>query len=76
MGIPAGFLIAKTKKYKWMYITGYAIMTVAMFIMRGFTKDTPPGTEQRRRPRSRSQTGFPGRRDWHGRCASDGHHHP
>lgn len=41
MGIPAGFILAKTKKYKWMYITGYAIMTVAMFIMWGFTKDTP-----------------------------------
>lgn len=41
MGIPAGFILAKTKKYKWMYITGYAIMTVAMFIMYTFTKDTP-----------------------------------
>jgi MFS family permease len=41
MGIPAGFILAKTKKYKWMYITGYAIMTVAMFIMWTFTKDTP-----------------------------------
>jgi MFS family permease len=42
MGIPAGFLLAKTKKYKWMYIAGYAIMTVAMFIMWSFTKNTPP----------------------------------
>jgi len=42
MGIPAGFMLAKTKKYKWMYIAGYAILTVAMFIMWGFTKDTPP----------------------------------
>jgi hypothetical protein len=26
MGVPAGFLLAKTKKYKWMYIPGYAIL--------------------------------------------------
>ncbi|MBN1453831.1 MAG: MFS transporter [Anaerolineales bacterium] len=42
MGIPAGFLLAKTKKYKWMYIIGYAILTVALFIMWSFTKNTPP----------------------------------
>jgi len=42
MGIPAGFILAKTRKYKWMYIAGYAIMTVAMFVMWSFTKDTPP----------------------------------
>ncbi len=41
MGIPAGLLLAKTKKYKWMYIAGYAILTVAMFIMWTFTKNTP-----------------------------------
>jgi len=41
MGIPAGFILAKTKKYKWMYISGYAILTVAMFVMYTFTKDTP-----------------------------------
>lgn len=42
MGIPAGFLLAKTRKYKWMYILGYSMMTLAMFIMWSFTKDTPP----------------------------------
>jgi MFS family permease len=42
MGIPAGFMLAKTKKYKWMYIAGYSIMTLAMFVMWSFTKDTPP----------------------------------
>jgi MFS family permease len=41
MGIPAGFVLAKTKKYKWMYIAGYAIMTVAMFVMWSFSKNTP-----------------------------------
>lgn len=41
MGIPAGFILAKTKKYKWMYIAGYAILTAAMFMMWTFTKETP-----------------------------------
>jgi MFS family permease len=41
VGIPAGFLLAKTKKYKWMYNIGYAIVTLAMFAMWRFTADTP-----------------------------------
>ena len=41
LGIPAGFLLARTKKYKWMYNIGYAIVTIAMFIMWRFTADTP-----------------------------------
>ena len=41
MGVPAGFILAKTKKYKWMFISGYAILTVAMFIMWQFTAKTP-----------------------------------
>jgi MFS family permease len=41
MGVPAGFILAKTKKYKWMFITGYAILTVAMFVMWRFTAHTP-----------------------------------
>ena len=41
LGIPAGFLIAKTKKYKWMYLIGYPIVTLSMFAMWGFTTDTP-----------------------------------
>ena len=41
MGVPAGFILAKTKKYKWMFISGYAILTVAMFIMWQFTAATP-----------------------------------
>jgi len=31
MGIPAGLLIAQTKRYKWMYIGGYAILSIVMF---------------------------------------------
>lgn len=41
MGVPAGFILAKTKKYKWMFISGYAVLTVAMFIMWRFTAATP-----------------------------------
>ena len=41
MGIPVGFVLAKTKKYKWMYIVGYSALTIAMFIMWGFTAKTP-----------------------------------
>ena len=41
MGVPAGLILAKTKKYKWMYISGYALLTVAMFIMSLFTASTP-----------------------------------
>jgi TolB protein len=41
MGIPAGFLIAKTKRYKWMYLIGYPIVTLALFAMWRFTADTP-----------------------------------
>ena len=43
MGIPAGLLIAKTKRYKWMYVSGYAILTLAMFGMLGFDANTAIG---------------------------------
>jgi hypothetical protein len=33
MGVPAGFVLAKTKKYKWIFISGYALLTVALFIL-------------------------------------------
>jgi MFS family permease len=41
MGIPAGFLLARTGKYKWMFNIGYAIVTLAMFAMWRFSADTP-----------------------------------
>jgi len=41
VGIPVGFLIARTKRYKWMYNAGYAGVTVLMFVMIFFGKDTP-----------------------------------
>ena len=41
MGIPAGFLLARTQKYKWMYNVSYAIIALAMFAMWNFTANTP-----------------------------------
>ena len=41
LGIPAGFLLARTRKYKRMYIMGYAIVTIAMFAMWRLSADTP-----------------------------------
>lgn len=41
MGVPAGILLAKTQKYKWMYVIGYAILTAAMFAMWKFNQNTP-----------------------------------
>jgi MFS family permease len=41
IGIPAGFLLARTNKYKWMYIISYALITLAMFIMWQFNTNTP-----------------------------------
>jgi len=40
MGIPAGFLLARTGKYKWMYNLGYTIVTLCMFAMWRFTANT------------------------------------
>ena len=41
MGIPVGFMTAKTKKYKWLYLIGYPIVTLALFAMWRFTASTP-----------------------------------
>jgi MFS family permease len=41
LGVPAGFLIARTKRYKWMLITGYSILTCATFGMVAFNAETP-----------------------------------
>jgi MFS family permease len=41
LGIPVGLLLARTRKYKWMYIIGYAIGTIALFAMWQFTAMIP-----------------------------------
>lgn len=41
MGVPVGFLVARTKSYKWMFVFGYAMVTLVMFWMMLFDKSTP-----------------------------------
>jgi MFS family permease len=41
MGIPAGYLLAKTGKSKWVYIVSYAIVIPCMVAMWRFTAHTP-----------------------------------
>jgi MFS family permease len=40
-GVPAGFILAKTKRYKWMYISGYGLLTAAIFGIVFFDSATP-----------------------------------
>jgi MFS family permease len=41
VGVPAGFLLARTKRYKWMYIVSFGILTGVMFGVTFFTANTP-----------------------------------
>ena len=41
MGVPTGFLIARTKRYKWMLITGYTVIACTTFAMVAFHSGTP-----------------------------------
>jgi MFS family permease len=41
MGVPAGYLLARTKRTKWMLVSGYALLAAAMFFMWQFTSETP-----------------------------------
>ena len=41
MGLPAGFILAKTKRYKWMYISGYGLLTAMLFGIVFFDSGTP-----------------------------------
>lgn len=43
LGIPVGFFLARTKKYKGMYIFGYATATVALFGLWPITAAAPRG---------------------------------
>jgi MFS family permease len=40
-GVPAGLLLARTRRYKWMYLLGYTVLTVALFGLAAFTSQTP-----------------------------------
>lgn len=41
MGIPVGFLITRSKKYKWMYLISYPIVSLSLFAMWRFSASTP-----------------------------------
>jgi MFS family permease len=41
IGVPVGFMIAKSGKFKWMYILGFGILTADMFGIIFFTEQTP-----------------------------------
>jgi MFS family permease len=43
MGVPAGFLIARTRRYKWMYVAGYAVLAIVMWAAVGLTARTSFG---------------------------------
>jgi MFS family permease len=41
MSVPAGFILAQTKRYKWMYISGYGLVTAVLFGIVLFDSGTP-----------------------------------
>lgn len=41
VGIPTGFILGRSRKYKWMYNLAYTLVTIAMFAMWQFTAATP-----------------------------------
>jgi MFS family permease len=43
IGVPVGFLLARSRHYKWMYIVGYSILTATMFGIIFFNAETPIG---------------------------------
>jgi MFS family permease len=43
MGIPAGFLISRTRRYKWMYVAGYTLLVLVMWGMVSLNAGTEYG---------------------------------
>ena len=41
IGVPTGFILAKTKRYKWMYISSYGLLTAIMAGIAFFNSETP-----------------------------------
>ena len=41
MGAPMGFLLSRTKRYKLIYMIGYGVLTVMMFVIWQFSANTP-----------------------------------
>jgi MFS family permease len=42
MGVPVGYIIARSRRFKWMYIAGYGILALSMFGLILFHAGTPP----------------------------------
>ncbi len=40
MGVPVGFVLARSGRFKWMYVAGYGILTVSMFVLILFNAGT------------------------------------
>jgi MFS family permease len=41
VGVPVGFMLARSKRFKWMYILSFGILTLDMFAVIFFTEQTP-----------------------------------
>ncbi len=41
IGVPTGFILARTKRYKWMYIASYGVLTAVMVGIIFFNSSTP-----------------------------------
>ena len=41
LGFPAGFILAKTRKYKWMFLLGYSLTAAVMLFLLLFNATTP-----------------------------------
>jgi MFS family permease len=41
VGVPMGFILARTKRYKWIYILGYGLATLAAILLIFFRAATP-----------------------------------
>jgi MFS family permease len=43
MGVPVGYIIARSKRFKWMYVAGYGFLTASMFALILFNAGTSNG---------------------------------
>jgi MFS family permease len=41
LGVAAGFLVARTKRYRWMFVMGYGLTMLVMFALMFFQASTP-----------------------------------
>jgi len=41
IGVPVGFLLARSKRFKWMYIAGFGLLTADMFAILFLSAETP-----------------------------------